>query len=283
MHDKFRKANSIDQPMVTLRGVDKGYKRQDGSHFHALADVSFSVAASEVITLIGPSGSGKSTCLRTINGLERIDSGQIVVNGYDLAQTEQPEHELRRNSAMIFQHFELFPHLTVLENIALAPHLTQKLSKAEARSLALSHLQRVGLAAFADQYPLSLSGGQKQRVAIARALAARPKVLLCDEPTSALDPELVCEITALLSEIAKDGMTMIIVTHEMSFARQVSHRCLFLEGGRVLLDQPVERFFSASSQSTVEAECRLANFLEGCTPESHDAQGHSSGRIQFFS
>lgn len=249
------------RPVVELHGVCKSYIRQDGSLFPALQDVTFSVAAGEVVTLIGPSGSGKSTCLRTINGLERIESGKIVLCGSDLARTDCPAHEMRRSSAMIFQHFELFPHLTVLENVAMAPRLTQNVPRDKARSLALSHLDRVGMAPFASQYPLSLSGGQKQRVAIARALAIRPRVLLCDEPTSALDPELVDDITSVLSAIAAEGMTMVIVTHEMTFARQVSSRCLFLERGRLLLDRSVDHFFSVSAESPNEDERRLAGFL----------------------
>jgi ABC-type polar amino acid transport system ATPase subunit len=199
----------------------------------ALDSVNLKVSSGDVVTLIGPSGSGKSTCLRTINGLETISSGQIKIFGTPYT-TPSKAHELRRETAMIFQRFELFPHLTALENVALAPQVRLGQSRSGALETAKDYLNRVGLSQHADKYPRMLSGGQQQRVAIARALAVEPKVLLCDEPTSALDPELVGEVLELLKSIARSGMTMIIVTHEMRFALDVSNTCHFFANGRVI-------------------------------------------------
>lgn len=217
---------------VELSNVCKTFKSKQ-SVTVALDNVNLRIRTGDIVTLIGPSGSGKSTCLRTINGLETISSGSIEIFGKHFT-SQAHAHLLRRETAMIFQRFELFPHLTALENVALAPHLRLNLSKSDALEKAHVLLKRVGLTAHEKKYPRMLSGGQQQRVAIARALAVEPKILLCDEPTSALDPELVDEVLELLKSIAASGMTMIIVTHEMKFAREVSRTCHFFDAGRVV-------------------------------------------------
>lgn len=253
-------------PILELKGVRKSFGLRGNLEIRALDDITFSVTRGEVVTLMGPSGSGKSTCLRVINGLETVDCGTISLCGQDLADRSQPRHFIRRKTAMIFQHFELFPHLSVLDNIRLAPRLTRGQTYAEASQKALALLDMVGLSKLVQQYPARLSGGQKQRVAIARALAVEPEILLCDEPTSALDPELVGEVTAILARIASEGMTMILVTHEMRFAREFSTRCLFLEGGQIHADLPVREFFALpfenGNQKTDGAlQQRLQQFL----------------------
>lgn len=241
------------QAAVELNGVSKTFRT--GTHTtHALQNVSLSVREGEVTCLIGPSGSGKSTCLRTINGLETISKGTIKIFGEAYA-TESTAHRLRRKSAMIFQRFELFPHLSALDNVALVPHLRCGLNRGDAQRRAKELLARVGLAAHADKYPKMLSGGQQQRVAIARALAVEPKILLCDEPTSALDPELVDEVLGLLREIASSGMTMLIVTHEMRFARQVSQQCHFFDAGMIVESGSTEKLLTDPGSQ------RLKDFL----------------------
>jgi ABC-type polar amino acid transport system ATPase subunit len=217
---------------VELHDVRKSFVTRNTTTL-ALDAVNLQVPAGEIVTLIGPSGSGKSTCLRTINGLETITSGSIKIFG-KFYENASRAHILRRETAMIFQKFELFPHMNALENVALAPHLRLNLSRLEALERAEALLNRVGLNAHRLKYPRMLSGGQQQRVAIARALAVEPKILLCDEPTSALDPELVDEVLELLKSIAQSGMTMIIVTHEMRFAKEVSNTCHFFDAGRVI-------------------------------------------------
>lgn len=217
---------------VELLNVRKTFRT--GSQLtHALQDVNLSFAAGEVTCLIGPSGSGKSTCLRTINGLETITDGTIKIFGEPYS-TQAKAHKLRQKTAMIFQRFELFPHLNAEDNVALVPHLRCGLNRTDALRRARELLARVGLSEHAHKFPKMLSGGQQQRVAIARALAVEPQVLLCDEPTSALDPELVDDVLKLLREIAQSGMTMIVVTHEMNFARHVSQTCHFFDAGRVV-------------------------------------------------
>lgn len=227
----FNMSNDSFQPIVSLRNVNKMFYSAQGKPLQVLKNISFDVQSGEVVALIGPSGSGKSTCLRTINALETITSGDIEVCGINYRDTKMPLHQIRRNTGMIFQRFELFPHLTALENVILGPQLVLGKSSQEAKRIASHFLDRVGLSAHMDKYPRNLSGGQQQRVAIARALAIQPKVLLCDEPTSALDPELVDEVVSILVDIAKLGMTMIVVTHELYFAKKVSQRTLFLENG----------------------------------------------------
>lgn len=228
--------------MITLEHVEKHY-----GALHALKDVSGNVARGEVAVLCGPSGSGKSTLIRTINRLEEIDGGRITVAGQDIHEKSLDLNAFRQSVGFVFQQFNLFPHLSVLDNIALAPRKLRKLSRAEADDKALTLLDRVGLRDKASAYPASLSGGQSQRVAIARSLAMSPDVMLFDEPTSALDPEMVSEVLAVMTELAQDGMTMVCVTHEMGFARGVADTVWFLEAGRVEVQLPSEEFFKGDS------------------------------------
>lgn len=199
-----------------------------------LKDISMDVTKGEVVVLIGPSGSGKSTFLRCLNQLETATDGQIIVDGQDVTDKHTDINKLRENIGMVFQHFNLFPHKTVLENIMLAPVELKKMTKAEARETGLKLLKRVGMADKSDAYPSQISGGQKQRVAIARALAMNPDVMLFDEPTSALDPEMVGEVLTVMKELAEEGMTMIVVTHEIGFAREVANRVVFMDGGFIV-------------------------------------------------
>ena len=197
----------------------------------------------DVVCIIGPSGSGKSTFLRTLNGLEEITSGTVIVDGYDLTNTKTNLNQVRQEVGMVFQQFNLFPNMTVLENITYAPLELKKMSKYEAHTKALYLLKKVGLSDKADAMPESLSGGQKQRVAIARALAMDPDLMLFDEPTSALDPEMVGDVLEVMQELAKEGMTMLIVTHEMGFARKVANRVIFTDGGEILEDNTPDQVF----------------------------------------
>ncbi|HJG06052.1 amino acid ABC transporter ATP-binding protein [Ligilactobacillus agilis] len=225
--------------MIEFSHVDKYYGK-----FQALKDINLEISQGEVVVIIGPSGSGKSTLIRTINGLEEIESGRLVVNGLNLADKKTNLNELRRNVGMVFQHFNLYANKTVLENIMLAPRLVLKRDEAENKRLAMELLETVGLAEKANSYPRQLSGGQKQRVAIARSLAMKPKVLLFDEPTSALDPEMIDDVLNVMQEIAKKGdMTMVVVTHEMGFAREVADRVIFFDQGQVVEDDSTEDFF----------------------------------------
>lgn len=218
-----------------------------------LKDISLDIAEGEVVCIIGPSGSGKSTFLRCLNALEEINGGQVSVLGHNLFDKKANINKLREDIGMVFQGFNLFPHLTVLENITMAPKLIRKVSKEEAEKQAIELLRKVGLEDKKNQYPNSLSGGQKQRVAIARALAMSPKVMLFDEPTSALDPEMVGEVLNVMKDLAKEGMTMIVVTHEMGFAREVSNRVIFMDGGYVLEDNTPENVFTnAKSERCIE-------------------------------
>ncbi|WP_431947027.1 amino acid ABC transporter ATP-binding protein [Actinacidiphila sp. bgisy167] len=225
-------------PLVRLRGVNKYYGTAQVLH-----DVSLDVHSGEVVAIIGPSGSGKSTLCRCVNRLETISSGTIEVSGVPLPAEGRALSRLRADAGMVFQSFNLFPHLTALENIALAPVKVRGLSRAEAQERGRRLLARVGLADKADAHPPQLSGGQQQRVAIARALAMEPSVLLCDEPTSALDPEMIQEVLNVLTELASSGMTMLVVTHEMGFAREVADRVVFMDAGRILDIAPPKRFF----------------------------------------
>ena len=197
----------------------------------------------DVVCIIGPSGSGKSTFLRTLNGLEEITSGTVIVDGYDLSNKKTNLNQVRQEVGMVFQQFNLFPNMTVLDNIMYAPLELKKLTKDEARTKALDLLKKVGLSDKADAMPESLSGGQKQRVAIARALAMDPDLMLFDEPTSALDPEMVGDVLEVMQELAKEGMTMLIVTHEMGFARKVANRVIFTDGGEILEDSTPDQLF----------------------------------------
>jgi len=225
--------------LVSIENVHKYY----GSH-HVLKGIELKIAAGEVISIIGRSGSGKSTLLRCINGLEKFDDGAIIVDRQAVSDDENHLRELSRSVGMVFQNFNLFPHMTVAENVMLAPRLVLKKSRSECRELADNMLAKVGLADKADQFPGNLSGGQQQRVAIARSLAMNPKVLLCDEITSALDPELVGEVLKVLEQLKAEGMTLILVTHEMNFARDVGDRIVFMHQGKVWESGPSRELFS---------------------------------------
>ncbi|MFJ5234340.1 amino acid ABC transporter ATP-binding protein [Kitasatospora sp. NPDC088391] len=227
-------------PLVSLRGVNKHF-----GALHVLQDIDLEIAQGEVVVLIGPSGSGKSTLCRTINRLETIDSGAIEVDGRPLPAEGRELARLRAQVGMVFQSFNLFAHKTVLENVVLAQVKVGRVPKAEAEREARELLDRVGVGAQADKYPSQLSGGQQQRVAIARALAMKPKVMLFDEPTSALDPEMVNEVLEVMRSLAARGMTMVVVTHEMGFARSAANRVLFMADGRIVEENTPEAFFTA--------------------------------------
>jgi glutamate transport system ATP-binding protein len=227
-------------PAIRFAGVNKWFGK-----LHVLRDVDLSVAAGEVVVVCGPSGSGKSTLIRTVNGLERIQEGEIRVLGDSITGRGVNLPALRSRVGMVFQSFNLFPHMTALENIMLAPVKVRRLSRAEAERGARALLERVGLREKADHYPANLSGGQQQRVAIARALAMQPTIMLFDEPTSALDPEMINEVLDVMTALARDGMTMMCVTHEMGFARRVAHRVVFMDEGQVVEEAAPEAFFTA--------------------------------------
>lgn len=230
----------------------KNLKKNFGS-LEVLKDISLEVTEGEVVVLIGPSGSGKSTLLRCLNQLEKVTSGQIVVDGCDVTDKHTDINKVRENIGMVFQHFNLFNHLNVLKNMTLAPVHLKTLSKEEAQEKAMQLLTRVGLADKAQAYPSQLSGGQKQRVAIARALEMNPDIMLFDEPTSALDPEMVGEVLAVMKELAKEGMTMVVVTHEIGFAREVADRVIFMEGGYIVEEgTPDEIFNHAKEPRTID-------------------------------
>ncbi len=214
----------------------------------ALVDFSTQVTKGEVLVLIGPSGSGKSTFLRCLNGLEEIDSGTIIIDSIPLDDDEQHRLEIRREVGMVFQSFNLFPHMNVLENINLAQRLVRKKSSRQASETTMNLLEKVGMAEKAASLPAALSGGQQQRVAIARALAMNPRVMLFDEATSALDPEMIGEVLEVMQKLAREGMTMVVVTHEMGFAREVSHRIIFMEAGRIIEEGATESFFQKTKK-----------------------------------
>jgi len=224
---------------VHVENLKKSY-----NHLEVLKGIDLEIKEGEVVCLIGPSGSGKSTFLRCLNKLETVTSGTVIVDGMDLTDKKNDINKTRENIGMVFQHFNLFPHMTVLNNITLAPVTLKKMSKEEAKKKAMELLTQVGLADKADFYPSQLSGGQKQRVAIARALAMNPDIMLFDEPTSALDPEMVGEVLNVMKQLAKDGMTMVIVTHEMGFAREVASRVIFMDGGYIVEEGAPEEIFS---------------------------------------
>jgi len=211
----------------------------------AVVDFTTKIQRGEVVVVIGPSGSGKSTFLRCLNGLEEIDSGSIVIDGIILDDKKKNRLEIRKEVGMVFQQFNLFPHMTVLENVNLAQRRVRKKSKEEANAMSMDLLKKVGITEKADNFPSHLSGGQQQRVAIARALAMMPKVMLFDEATSALDPEMIGEVLDVMKDLAREGMTMICVTHEMGFAREVSDRVIFMEDGKIVEVGTVEHFFTA--------------------------------------
>lgn len=217
-------------------------KKNFGS-LEVLKDISTDIHEGEVVVIIGPSGSGKSTFLRCMNKLEEITAGEVIVDGHNLTDKHIDINKVRENVGMVFQHFNLFPHMNVTQNLMLAPVELKKATKDEARQRAIHMLEKVGMADKADTYPEQLSGGQKQRVAIVRALAMEPDVMLFDEPTSALDPEMVGEVLDVMKELAKEGMTMVVVTHEMGFAREVGNRVLFMADGKLLVDGTPEEIF----------------------------------------
>ena len=228
-------------PMVSLRGVDKHF-----GDLHVLRSIDLDVAPGEVVVVIGPSGSGKSTLCRTINRLEPIDAGEIRVDGRLLPEEGPDLARLRADVGMVFQSFDLFGHLSVLDNVMLAPLKVRKLAKATARAEGMALLDRVGIADKADRVPVQLSGGQQQRAAIARSLAMQPKLMLFDEPTSALDPEMVNEVLEVMTSLAADGMTMVVVTHEMGFARRAADRVVFMDAGQIVEDASPAEFFDAT-------------------------------------
>lgn len=227
-----------DVPMISLSGVNKHF-----GPLHVLNDINLDVGRGQVVVVLGPSGSGKSTLCRTINRLETIDSGTIAIDGRTLPAEGRKLAQLRSDVGMVFQSFNLFAHKTILENVTLAPVKVRRKSKTEARERAMALLDRVGVANQADKYPAQLSGGQQQRVAIARSLAMNPKVMLFDEPTSALDPEMINEVLAVMTALAGEGMTMVVVTHEMGFARRASDRVVFMADGAIVEDAPPTEFF----------------------------------------
>ncbi|KZE13738.1 polar amino acid ABC transporter ATPase [Mycobacteroides abscessus subsp. abscessus] len=227
------------QPLVSMTDVEKHY-----GDFHALKHIDLDIHEGEVVVVIGPSGSGKSTLCRTINRLETITSGSITIEGEELPAEGAELAQLRSDVGMVFQSFNLFAHKTILENVTLGPIKVRKLKKSEADKQAMALLERVGVAHQADKYPAQLSGGQQQRVAIARALAMKPKVMLFDEPTSALDPEMINEVLDVMVELAKEGMTMVVVTHEMGFARKAGNRVVFMADGEIVEVADPEEFFT---------------------------------------
>ncbi len=233
-------ASTARPPLVTLTDVNKHF-----GALHVLQDINLEVAKGEVVVIVGPSGSGKSTLCRTINRLETIDSGSITIDGEELPEEGRALARLRADVGMVFQSFNLFAHKTILENVSLGPVKVRGAKPADARAEALALLERVGIAAQADKYPAQLSGGQQQRVAIARSLAMRPKIMLFDEPTSALDPEMINEVLDVMEGLAQDGMTMIVVTHEMGFARKAANRVVFMADGAIQEIQEPESFFTA--------------------------------------
>ncbi len=228
----------MKQPLIQMQNVDKFFGK-----FQALKDINLEVQKGEKIVVCGPSGSGKSTMIRCINRLEKHNNGRIFIDGKELTDNEKDIDAVRREVGMVFQSFNLFPHMTVLRNLMLAPRLVRKNNKSEAKKIAMKYLERVKIPDQADKYPSQLSGGQQQRVAIARALCMSPEILLFDEPTSALDPEMINEVLEVMVDLASEGMTMIVVSHEMGFARQVADRVIFMDEGQIVEQNEPEEFF----------------------------------------
>ncbi|GIN63652.1 glutamine transport ATP-binding protein GlnQ [Robertmurraya siralis] len=225
--------------MILFRNVNKHY-----GNFHVLKNINLSIERGEVVVILGPSGSGKSTMLRCINRLETISDGELIVNDIPIHDKKTDINKLRRNIGMVFQHFNLYPHKKVIDNITLAPKKVAKISDEEAKATAMQYLQKVGIPEKADSFPSQLSGGQQQRVAIARGLALKPEVMLFDEPTSALDPEMIGEVLDVMKTLAKEGMTMVVVTHEMGFAKEVADRIIFMDEGQIVEEATPAEFFS---------------------------------------
>jgi general L-amino acid transport system ATP-binding protein len=233
-----------EMPILIANDVSKWFGK-----FQVLRNANLQVNAGEVVVIMGPSGSGKSTFIRTFNALEPYQEGRITIDGIPLTEDVQNIDQIRRDVGMVFQQFNLFPHLTVLENITLAPIQVRKLTKTKANEIALRLLERVGILEQAQKYPAKLSGGQQQRVAIARALAMEPKIMLFDEPTSSLDPEMVREVLDVMRSLAKSGMTMLVVTHEVGFAREVADRVIFMDAGQVIEDTTPTEFFTQPKEA----------------------------------
>ncbi len=239
MAENQAEKQNADEPIILCHDVNKWF-----GNFHVLKDVDLEVMPQEVLVIIGPSGSGKSTFIRCINRLEEHQEGQIVVDGIELSHDVRNIAAIRSEIGMVFQQFNLFPHLTVLDNITLAPRFVRRMPRRQAEDIALQLLERVGIPDQARKYPGQLSGGQQQRVAIARALAMQPKIMLFDEPTSALDPEMIKEVLDVMKELAESGMTMLVVTHEMGFAREVADRIVLFDEGRIVEMGTPEHFFT---------------------------------------
>ena len=230
----------MTEPLVVLKGVNKHF-----GDLHVLKDINLTIGKGEVVVVIGPSGSGKSTLCRTINRLETFEAGTIEIDGKPLPEEGKPLAQLRADVGMVFQSFNLFAHKTILQNVTLGPMKARGVKKADAEKRAMELLERVGVAQQAQKYPAQLSGGQQQRVAIARSLAMDPKVMLFDEPTSALDPEMINEVLDVMTSLAKSGMTMVVVTHEMGFARRAANRVVFMADGQIVEEAEPETFFTA--------------------------------------
>ena len=240
--------------MIEMRGVNKRFDK-----FHVLKDIDLSVGKGERVVVCGPSGSGKSTLIRCINRLEQHDEGAIIVDGIELDEDTKNVAAIRREVGMVFQQFNLFPHLSALENCALPQIRARRTPRAQAEAKAMEYLTRVRIPEQADKYPGQLSGGQQQRVAIARSLCMRPQIMLFDEPTSALDPEMINEVLEVMTDLARDGMTMAVVTHEMGFARRVAHRVIFMDQGQIIEASEPEQFFAAPE--SVRAKQFLSKIL----------------------
>jgi general L-amino acid transport system ATP-binding protein len=228
-----------DKNIIEIKNLNKWY-----GDFHVLKDINLNVKKGEIVVVCGPSGSGKSTLIRCINYLEQFQEGSIVVDGIEVCDDIKKIKAIREDVAMVFQHFNLFPHLSIVDNLTLAPIWVKKMPKKDAIEIAMKYLERVGIADQAAKYPNQLSGGQQQRVAIARSLCKNPSIMLFDEPTSALDPEMVAEVLDVMVELAKEGRTMICVTHEMGFAKKVADRVIFMESGQIVEENDPETFFS---------------------------------------
>ena len=229
----------MNNNIINMDKINKFY-----DDFHVLKNINFNVKKGDIVVVCGPSGSGKSTLIRCINGLEDIDDGKIIVDGTDIHMSKKNLQSIRGEVGMVFQHFNLFPHLTILENITLAPGLVKNVKKDESKKVALELLEKVKLSDKADSYPADLSGGQKQRVAIARSLAMKPKVMLFDEPTSALDPETIGDVLSVMKDLAKENFTIVCVTHEMGFAKEVGDRIVFMDEGVIVEENSPEEFFN---------------------------------------
>jgi len=241
----------MSETIIEIKKLNKWY-----GDFHVLKDINLNVKKGEIIVVCGPSGSGKSTLIRCINRLEEFQEGSIVVDGIELVDDVKKIKAIREEVAMVFQHFNLFPHLTILDNLTLAPTWVKKMPKKQANELAMKYLTRVNIAEQAHKYPNQLSGGQQQRVAIARSLCKSPKIMLFDEPTSALDPEMVAEVLDVMIELAREGRTMVCVTHEMGFAKKVADRIIFMDAGQIVEENTPENFFKNPESD------RLKLFLE---------------------